>query len=71
MVRQEYEERIKGLMPAALQQELEDTITSLKAQVRPRCLPDTNQTEFKALYSLPGGLMLFSVYQICTDAITF
>lgn len=51
MVRQEYEERIKGLMPAALQQELEDTITSLKAQVRPRCSPDTNQIEFKALYS--------------------
>ncbi|XP_037647681.1 centrosomal protein of 112 kDa [Sebastes umbrosus] len=33
VVRQEYEERIKGLMPAELRQELEDTITSLKAQV--------------------------------------
>ncbi|XP_075880226.1 centrosomal protein of 112 kDa [Nelusetta ayraudi] len=32
-VRQGYEDRIKGLMPAALRQELEDTITSLKAQV--------------------------------------
>ncbi|KAF0032669.1 hypothetical protein F2P81_014959 [Scophthalmus maximus] len=32
VVRQEYEEQIKGLMPAELQQELEDTITSLKAQ---------------------------------------
>uniref|UniRef100_A0A3Q4AYE8 DUF4485 domain-containing protein n=1 Tax=Mola mola TaxID=94237 RepID=A0A3Q4AYE8_MOLML len=32
-VRQEYEEKIKGLMPAELRQELEDTITSLKAQV--------------------------------------
>uniref|UniRef100_A0A667YY54 Centrosomal protein 112 n=1 Tax=Myripristis murdjan TaxID=586833 RepID=A0A667YY54_9TELE len=31
-VRQEYEEKIKGLMPAELRQELEDTITSLKAQ---------------------------------------
>ncbi|KAM9746009.1 centrosomal protein of 112 kDa isoform 2-T2 [Menidia menidia] len=33
MVHQEYEEKIKGLMPAELRQELEDTITSLKAQV--------------------------------------
>uniref|UniRef100_UPI0037E9BDD6 centrosomal protein of 112 kDa n=1 Tax=Semicossyphus pulcher TaxID=241346 RepID=UPI0037E9BDD6 len=33
VVCQEYEERIKGLMPAELRQELEDTITSLKAQV--------------------------------------
>ncbi|KAM8845578.1 centrosomal protein of 112 kDa isoform 2-T4 [Spinachia spinachia] len=32
-VRQEYEEKIKGLMPAELRQELEDTIASLKAQV--------------------------------------
>ncbi|XP_029293387.1 centrosomal protein of 112 kDa isoform X3 [Cottoperca gobio] len=32
-VRQEYEEKIKGLMPAELRQELEDTISSLKAQV--------------------------------------
>lgn len=34
MVHQEYEEKIKGLMPAELRQELEDTITSLQAQVR-------------------------------------
>ncbi|XP_030590745.1 centrosomal protein of 112 kDa isoform X1 [Archocentrus centrarchus] len=33
MVHQEYEEKIKGLMPAELRQELEDTIVSLKAQV--------------------------------------
>ncbi|KAF7666395.1 hypothetical protein LDENG_00107860 [Lucifuga dentata] len=33
VVCQEYEEKIKGLMPAKLRQELEDTITSLKAQV--------------------------------------
>ncbi|XP_036945932.1 centrosomal protein of 112 kDa isoform X4 [Acanthopagrus latus] len=33
VVRQEYEGKIKGLMPAELRQELEDTITSLKAQV--------------------------------------
>ncbi|XP_067332394.1 centrosomal protein of 112 kDa isoform X2 [Channa argus] len=33
VVRQEYESKIKGLMPAELRQELEDTITSLKAQV--------------------------------------
>lgn len=32
-VRQECELKIKGLMPAELQQELEDTITSLKSQV--------------------------------------
>uniref|UniRef100_A0A665UKL1 Centrosomal protein 112 n=1 Tax=Echeneis naucrates TaxID=173247 RepID=A0A665UKL1_ECHNA len=38
VVRQEYEEKIKGLMPAELRQELEDTITSLKAQVRSDCL---------------------------------
>uniref|UniRef100_A0A3B5LS62 Centrosomal protein 112 n=1 Tax=Xiphophorus couchianus TaxID=32473 RepID=A0A3B5LS62_9TELE len=34
MVHQQYEEKIKGLMPADLRKELEDTITSLKAQVR-------------------------------------
>ncbi|XP_029997601.1 centrosomal protein of 112 kDa isoform X2 [Sphaeramia orbicularis] len=33
LVRKEYEEKIKGLMPAELRQELEDTIASLKAQV--------------------------------------
>lgn len=33
-MRQEYEEKIKGLMPVELRQELEDTIASLKAQVR-------------------------------------
>ncbi|XP_042586965.1 centrosomal protein of 112 kDa-like isoform X6 [Cyprinus carpio] len=32
-VRQECESKIKGLIPAELQQELEDTITSLKSQV--------------------------------------
>ncbi|XP_061080171.1 centrosomal protein of 112 kDa isoform X1 [Conger conger] len=32
-IRQECEVKIKGLMPAALRQELEDTITSLKSQV--------------------------------------
>ncbi|TRY93023.1 hypothetical protein DNTS_024678, partial [Danionella cerebrum] len=32
-IRQECELKIQGLMPAELQQELEDTITSLKAQV--------------------------------------
>ncbi|MGH0139960.1 UNVERIFIED_CONTAM: hypothetical protein FKN15_070307 [Acipenser sinensis] len=32
-IRQECEQKIKGLMPAALRQELEDTITSLKSQV--------------------------------------
>ncbi|XP_077389166.1 centrosomal protein of 112 kDa [Festucalex cinctus] len=32
-VRQEYEGKIKGLIPVELRQELEDTITSLKAQV--------------------------------------
>ncbi|KAG7257638.1 hypothetical protein CRUP_013424 [Coryphaenoides rupestris] len=33
VVRQEYEVRIKGLLPAELQRELQDTISSLKAQV--------------------------------------
>uniref|UniRef100_A0A3B1K6B8 Centrosomal protein 112 n=1 Tax=Astyanax mexicanus TaxID=7994 RepID=A0A3B1K6B8_ASTMX len=32
LIRQEYELKIKGLMPAELRQELEDTITSLKSQ---------------------------------------
>nr|XP_014341693.1 PREDICTED: centrosomal protein of 112 kDa isoform X2 [Latimeria chalumnae] len=32
-IRQEYEMKMKGLMPLALRQELEDTITSLKSQV--------------------------------------
>ncbi|XP_072550314.1 centrosomal protein of 112 kDa isoform X3 [Salminus brasiliensis] len=32
-IRQEYELKIKGLMPAELRQELEDTIASLKSQV--------------------------------------
>lgn len=43
VVRQEYEEKLKGLMPAELRQELEDTITSLKAQVRTDCLPETGE----------------------------
>nr|XP_043907278.1 centrosomal protein of 112 kDa isoform X1 [Solea senegalensis]XP_043907279.1 centrosomal protein of 112 kDa isoform X2 [Solea senegalensis] len=33
VVRREYEEKIKGLMPTEIRQELEDTITSLKSQV--------------------------------------
>ncbi|KAK5856328.1 hypothetical protein PBY51_007935 [Eleginops maclovinus] len=33
VVRQEYEKKIKGLMPSELRKELEDTISSLKAQV--------------------------------------
>ncbi|XP_074778280.1 centrosomal protein of 112 kDa isoform X1 [Athene noctua] len=32
-IRQEYETALKGLMPASLRQELEDTISSLKSQV--------------------------------------
>uniref|UniRef100_A0A7M4FP13 Centrosomal protein 112 n=1 Tax=Crocodylus porosus TaxID=8502 RepID=A0A7M4FP13_CROPO len=32
-IRQEYETKLKGLMPVSLRQELEDTITSLKSQV--------------------------------------
>ncbi|XP_048346975.1 centrosomal protein of 112 kDa isoform X3 [Sphaerodactylus townsendi] len=32
-IRQEYEAKLKGLMPASLRQELEDTIISLKSQV--------------------------------------
>ncbi|XP_025745679.1 centrosomal protein of 112 kDa isoform X2 [Callorhinus ursinus] len=32
-IRQEYETKFKGLMPASLRQELEDTISSLKSQV--------------------------------------
>ncbi|XP_064378833.1 centrosomal protein of 112 kDa isoform X6 [Dromaius novaehollandiae] len=32
-IRQEYETKLKGLMPASLRQELEDTIVSLKSQV--------------------------------------
>uniref|UniRef100_A0A8D0F1M8 Centrosomal protein 112 n=1 Tax=Strix occidentalis caurina TaxID=311401 RepID=A0A8D0F1M8_STROC len=32
-IRQEYETTLKGLMPASLRQELEDTISSLKSQV--------------------------------------
>ena len=44
-MRQEYEGKIKGLMPAELRQELEDTITSLKAQVRTDCVPDTDQIQ--------------------------
>uniref|UniRef100_A0A669D8S5 Centrosomal protein 112 n=1 Tax=Oreochromis niloticus TaxID=8128 RepID=A0A669D8S5_ORENI len=34
VVHKEYEKKIKGLMPVELRQELEDTISSLKAQVR-------------------------------------
>uniref|UniRef100_A0A674I8C3 Centrosomal protein 112 n=1 Tax=Terrapene triunguis TaxID=2587831 RepID=A0A674I8C3_9SAUR len=33
-IRQEYETKLKGLMPASLRKELEDTIASLKSQVR-------------------------------------
>ncbi|XP_072098169.1 centrosomal protein of 112 kDa isoform X4 [Mobula birostris] len=32
-IQQEYEMKIKGLMPAAIQKELEDTIVSMKAQI--------------------------------------
>ncbi|XP_010224286.1 PREDICTED: centrosomal protein of 112 kDa [Tinamus guttatus] len=32
-IRQEYETKLKGLMPASMRQELEDTIVSLKSQV--------------------------------------
>uniref|UniRef100_A0A8C2ZYZ9 Centrosomal protein 112 n=1 Tax=Cyclopterus lumpus TaxID=8103 RepID=A0A8C2ZYZ9_CYCLU len=45
VVRQQYEEKIKDLMPAELRQELEDTITSLKAQVRTDCWPDADQMQ--------------------------
>uniref|UniRef100_A0A670ZU09 Centrosomal protein 112 n=1 Tax=Pseudonaja textilis TaxID=8673 RepID=A0A670ZU09_PSETE len=34
-IRQEYETKLKGLMPASLRQELEDTILSLKSQLVP------------------------------------
>uniref|UniRef100_A0A667HS45 Centrosomal protein 112 n=1 Tax=Lynx canadensis TaxID=61383 RepID=A0A667HS45_LYNCA len=34
-IRQEYETKFKGLMPASLRQELEDTISSLKSQNQP------------------------------------
>uniref|UniRef100_A0A8C4GSL7 Centrosomal protein 112 n=1 Tax=Dicentrarchus labrax TaxID=13489 RepID=A0A8C4GSL7_DICLA len=50
VVRQECEEKIKGLMPAELRQELEDTITSLKAQVRTDCSALANQTDAHAHY---------------------
>uniref|UniRef100_A0A8C8BEA1 Centrosomal protein 112 n=1 Tax=Otus sunia TaxID=257818 RepID=A0A8C8BEA1_9STRI len=36
-IRQEYETTLKGLMPASLRQELEDTISSLKSQVNSYC----------------------------------
>ncbi|GCB75174.1 hypothetical protein scyTo_0019732 [Scyliorhinus torazame] len=32
-IQQEYEMKIKGLMPATVRQELEDTISSMKSQV--------------------------------------
>ncbi|KAF0873658.1 CE112 protein, partial [Crocuta crocuta] len=38
-IRQEYETKFKGLMPASLRQELEDTISSLKSQVITRSRP--------------------------------
>lgn len=43
MVCQVYEEKIKGLMPAEVRQNLEDTITSLKAQVSVRYRSDAGR----------------------------
>uniref|UniRef100_A0A8C6X2V0 Centrosomal protein 112 n=2 Tax=Elapinae TaxID=42168 RepID=A0A8C6X2V0_NAJNA len=43
-IRQEYETKLKGLMPASLRQELEDTILSLKSQVKSLCSICQNST---------------------------
>lgn len=59
-MRRQYEEKIKGLMPAELQKELEDTIASLKSQVgttgstcgptsSSQPLPHPSQTKIKAI----------------------
>uniref|UniRef100_A0AAY5L3Y7 DUF4485 domain-containing protein n=1 Tax=Esox lucius TaxID=8010 RepID=A0AAY5L3Y7_ESOLU len=45
LVRQECEMKIKGLMPAELRQELEDTISSLKSQVVTRTRHHTEHTQ--------------------------
>uniref|UniRef100_A0A7N6AEH6 DUF4485 domain-containing protein n=1 Tax=Anabas testudineus TaxID=64144 RepID=A0A7N6AEH6_ANATE len=53
VVCQVYEEKIKGLMPAEVRQNLEDTITSLKAQVSVRYRSDAEMTFMGCLYLHP------------------
>lgn len=68
VVRQEYEEKIKGLMPTELRQELEDTITSLKAQVRTDCLTETDQIGAErewACWHIQSGYLSFKHVKNC------
>lgn len=49
-------------MPTELRQELEDTITSLKAQVRTECLPETDQIgaeRERACWHVQSGYLSF------------
>ncbi|KAK3520436.1 hypothetical protein QTP70_024189, partial [Hemibagrus guttatus] len=57
-IRQEYELKIKGLMPAELRQELEDTITSLKSQASSRHTHISSISQFPPEESMcfTGGL---------------
>ncbi|KAL0598083.1 Protein PPP5D1 [Plecturocebus cupreus] len=49
-IRQEYETKLKGLMPASLRQELEDTISSLKSQ---SVLSEQDERIGRARWSMP------------------
>lgn len=57
-MRQEYEEKIKGLMPVELRQELEDTIASLKAQVRADWVTGSDRTLAGTTRHIPAALKL-------------
>ncbi|VFV22304.1 coiled-coil domain-containing [Lynx pardinus] len=66
-IRQEYETKFKGLMPASLRQELEDTISSLKSQVnflqkRASILQEELTTYQGRRYSPCSECLLISLY---------
>ena len=57
VVRQEYEKKIKGLMPSELRKELEDTISSLKAQVRAATNRSDTGRPMTTILALISGLL--------------
>lgn len=57
VVRQEYEKKIKGLMPSELRKELEDTISSLKAQVRAATNRSDTGGSMTTILALNSGLL--------------
>ncbi|XP_006814735.1 centrosomal protein of 112 kDa-like [Saccoglossus kowalevskii] len=57
-LRQDYEDKIRGLMPAQIREELEDTISSLKSQVnslQQRAMVLQEELDTKNKYSMGFG----------------